>query len=55
MERINAWKNYDEKAMCEAYGKRMMFMALPFITGQLLMFSIPLMVGLLLFKRGMLV
>ena len=27
------WKEYDEKAMCKAYGKRMMVMSLPFIVG----------------------
>lgn len=26
-------RNYNEKAMCEAYGKRMMCMAFPFIAG----------------------
>ena len=26
-------KKYDENAMCKAYGKRMMFMSVPFIIG----------------------
>ena len=26
-------KKYDENAMCKAYGKRMMFMSIPFIAG----------------------
>lgn len=26
-------KQYDESAMCKAYGKRMMFMSLPFLMG----------------------
>lgn len=26
-------KHYDEDAMCKAYGKRMMFMSLPFLMG----------------------
>ena len=26
-------KKYNEKAMCKAYGKRMMFMSVPFIIG----------------------
>lgn len=29
----NERKKYDENAMCKAYGKRMVFMALPFIIG----------------------
>ena len=29
-------KNYDEKALCTAYGKRMMFMAFPFIAGAII-------------------
>ena len=29
-------KKYDENAMCKAYGKRMMFMSLPFIAGMII-------------------
>ena len=29
-------KIFDEKAMCESYGRRMMFMALPFILGAII-------------------
>ena len=28
-------KKYDENAMCKAYGKRMMFMSIPFIAGMI--------------------
>lgn len=31
-------KNYDEKTMCEAYGRRIMFMAFPFIVGTIIDF-----------------
>ena len=33
MKSENERKKYDENAMCKAYGKRMMLMALPFILG----------------------
>ena len=33
MKSANERKKYDENAMCKAYGKRMMLMALPFILG----------------------
>ena len=29
-------KKYDENAMCKAYGKRMMFMSIPFIAGMII-------------------
>ena len=29
-------KKYDENAMCKAYGKRMMFMSIPFIAGMIM-------------------
>ena len=33
MKSANERKKYDENAMCKAYGKRMIVMALPFILG----------------------
>lgn len=33
MKSANERKKYDENAMCKAYGKRMMLMALPFMLG----------------------
>ena len=33
MKSADERKKYDENAMCEAYGKRMMFMSVPFIIG----------------------
>ena len=32
-------KKYDENAMCKAYGKRMMFMSIPFIAGMFYLIS----------------
>ena len=29
-------KKYDENAMCKVYGKRMMFMSIPFIAGMII-------------------
>ena len=33
MKSADEWKKYDENAMCKAYGKRIMFMSVPFIIG----------------------
>ena len=33
MKSADERKKYDENAMCKAYGKRMMFMSVPFIIG----------------------
>ena len=33
MKSAEEGKKYDENAMCKAYGKRMMFMSVPFIIG----------------------
>ena len=33
MKSVDERKKYDENAMCKAYGKRMMFMSVPFIIG----------------------
>ena len=33
MKSADERKKYDDNAMCKAYGKRMMFMSVPFIIG----------------------
>ena len=33
MKSVDERKKYDENAMCKAYGKRMMFMSVPFFIG----------------------
>ena len=33
MKSVDERKKYDDNAMCKAYGKRMMFMSVPFIIG----------------------
>ena len=33
MKSVDERKKHDENAMCKAYGKRMMFMSIPFIIG----------------------
>ena len=36
MKSADERKKYDENAMCKAYGKRMMFMSIPFIAGMII-------------------
>lgn len=36
MKSADERKKYDENAMCKAYGKRMMFMPVPFIAGMII-------------------
>ena len=45
MKSADERKKYDENAMCKAYGKRMMFMSVPFIIGII----IDILIGIIIY------
>ena len=48
MKSADERKKYDENAMCKAYGKRMMFMSVPFIIGIIIDILIGIIIDILI-------